>query len=56
MNETWDNETVTFYQVKTWKFLEEESVGSLEDEIINVNIIALVSARDDITYAGSVSK
>ncbi len=43
MNETWDNATVTFYQIKTWTFEESMSAGSLDDEIVSINMIAVVS-------------
>ncbi len=33
---------VSFYQVKTWHFLRDQSVGSLDDEITTVNAIAMV--------------
>jgi len=38
-----NNDTVSFYQVKTWNFMPEMSVGTLEDEITTVNAIVMVS-------------
>ena len=47
-NITWndDNGTVTYMQKKYWEFKEEMSVGSLDDVIVNINIIALVKMKN----------
>ena len=37
-----ENGTVTYQQKKTWKFLDEDSNGRLDDVIVNINVIALV--------------
>lgn len=43
-NMTWNpNDTITFYQKRTWQFVPEMSVGTLDDNVTNVNPIALVS-------------
>lgn len=43
-NITWSpNDTITFYQKRTWQFVPEKSIGSLDDNVTNVNPIALVS-------------
>jgi len=39
------NYSVSFYQVKTWHFIEELSNGSLDDEITTVNAIAMVNFK-----------
>ena len=36
-----DNNTVTYQQKKQWEFLPDES-RSMDEEIVNVNIVALV--------------
>ncbi|KAJ9585302.1 hypothetical protein L9F63_002887 [Diploptera punctata] len=42
VNITWnDNNTVTFQQIRKWEFLQEKSNGSLEDEVTNLNVIAV---------------
>ena len=33
---------MTFNQIKTWHFVEEDSVGGLDDEIVSINMIAMV--------------
>ncbi|XP_067009644.2 protein croquemort [Anabrus simplex] len=39
-----DNDTVTYYQIRTWHFQPEMSKGSLDDEITNINVIATTTA------------
>ncbi|CAO1313413.1 unnamed protein product [Diamesa serratosioi] len=44
-NMTWNpNNTITFYQKRTWQFVPEKSSGSLDDNVTNVNPIALTVA------------
>jgi hypothetical protein len=38
-----ENETVTFYQNRTWKFEATLSNGSLEDMVTSLNPVAVVS-------------
>lgn len=38
-----ENDTVSFDQIRTWHFMPNMSVGSLDDNITNVNVIAAVS-------------
>jgi hypothetical protein len=45
--------TMDFYQVKTWEFKPEMSVGVLYDEIYTINIIAL-SAAESTRWPDSV--
>ena len=41
---TIDNGTVTYQQKKIWEFMEEETLPlTLDDIIVNINMIALVS-------------
>lgn len=40
-----DNATVAFNQTRLWHFREDLSQGSLDDEITNLNTIAMVSWR-----------
>ena len=44
VNETWndDNDTITFMQNKWWEFQPDLSLGSEDDIITNINIIAIV--------------
>ncbi|XP_011300459.1 protein croquemort isoform X2 [Fopius arisanus] len=45
VNRTWnDNGTLTFYQRRIWHFLPEESNGTLDDQIVNLNPIAATLA------------
>ncbi len=49
VNETWDNSTVTYYQIKQWHFEESMSAGSMEDEVVSINMIAVVrNVGDDL--------
>lgn len=41
-NEDWTNETVGFNQVKYWIYRPDLSVGSLDDIICNINMVAAV--------------
>lgn len=38
-----ENDTVSFDQIRTWHFVPTMSVGTLDDNITNVNVIAAVS-------------
>lgn len=38
-----ENDTVSFDQIRTWHFMPNMSVGTLDDNITNVNVIAAVS-------------
>lgn len=38
-----DNDTVTFKQIRNWKFIQELSNGNLNDKVTNLNVIAAVS-------------
>lgn len=38
-----ENDTVSYDQIRTWHFMPNMSVGSLDDNITNVNVIAVVS-------------
>ncbi|XP_014253015.1 protein croquemort-like [Cimex lectularius] len=40
-----DNETVTFKQIRQWKFIPGLSNGKLDDEVTNVNVVALTIAN-----------
>lgn len=40
-----ENDTVSFDQIRTWHFMPNMSVGTLDDNITNVNVIAAVSER-----------
>lgn len=43
-NITWHNDSrVTFYQRRIWHYEEGMSKGSLDDQVTNLNTIALVS-------------
>ena len=44
VNETWNdsNKTITYKQSKWWEFQPEMSNGSLDDNIVSINVIALV--------------
>ncbi|XP_015115646.1 protein croquemort isoform X2 [Diachasma alloeum] len=45
VNKTWNtNGTLTFYQKRIWHFLPSESNGTLDDEIVNLNPIAVTIA------------
>nr|CAD7203608.1 unnamed protein product [Timema douglasi] len=50
VNLTWNNNaTVTFRQIRTWKFVPERSNGTLSDNVTTINTIALAAsymARD----------
>lgn len=37
-----ENDTVSYDQIRTWHFVREMSVGSLDDNVTNVNVIAAV--------------
>lgn len=37
------NDTVAFYQVRTWHFVTEMSNGTLDDEVTSVNVMSAVS-------------
>nr|CAD7605787.1 unnamed protein product [Timema genevievae] len=46
VNMTWNNNaTVTFRQIRTWKFVQERSNGTLSDNVTTINTIALGRAR-----------
>ena len=51
VHEVWseDDEIVTYDQIKTWVFLPEKSKGSLDDLVINVNMVALVRKRRKVS-------
>lgn len=50
-NMTWNpNDTITFYQKRTWQFVPEMSVGTLDDNVTFVNPIALVSLSKSYLY------
>lgn len=38
-----ENDTVSFDQIRTWHFMPNMSVGTLDDNITNVNVVAVVS-------------
>lgn len=38
-----ENDTVSYDQIRTWHFMPNMSVGTLDDNITNVNVIAVVS-------------
>lgn len=46
--EFFDNSTVAFNQTRVWHFRQDLSNGSLDDEITNLNTIAMVSGDDGI--------
>lgn len=41
-----DNDTVSFYQKRTWHFEPDMSEGSLDDKVTNVDTILAVSVRN----------
>ena len=42
VNALFTDEVVTYDQIKTWVFQPEMSSGSLDDWVVNINMIALV--------------
>ncbi|KAG8303052.1 hypothetical protein J6590_018513 [Homalodisca vitripennis] len=45
VNVTWnDNDTITYQQAKWWYFDQENSRGSLDDEIVTLNVVSLTAA------------
>lgn len=38
-----ENDTVSYDQIRTWHFMPDMSTGSLDDNITNANVIAVVS-------------
>ena len=45
VNETWSNDTVSFYQTKRWHFEESMSSGSMDDIVISINMISVSAAE-----------
>nr|CAD7256559.1 unnamed protein product [Timema shepardi] len=51
VNVSWNsNDTVTFMQKRTWKFVPERSNGVLTDEVTTINVIA--ARNDSASYDG----